>query len=147
MKGMGINKRSPVHVVYGGADRFSADTAAKLGRIALETLGAYVFDFVVFARVFELKGADRLPHWAGTVPELVSNAKEDPEKLRREHFPVWFAWNVHRKTLEKLRSEPAEDFRIDFEDGYGFRSDGLFQRTGSNATVWSRAGVRHWPDC
>jgi hypothetical protein len=115
--------RTPVHVVYGGADRFSADTPVKLGRIALATLEEYVHDFVVFARVFELKGADRLPHWAGTVPELVSNAKEDPEKLRREHFPVWFAWNVHRKTIEKLRSEPVEDYRIDFEDGYGFRSD------------------------
>jgi hypothetical protein len=117
------DKRSPIHVVYGGADRFSADTPSKLGRIALETLEEYVHDFVVFARVFELKGADRLPQWAGTVPELVSNAKEDPEKLRRDHFPVWFAWNVHRKTIEKLRSEPVEDFRIDFEDGYGFRSD------------------------
>ena len=123
MSGASANKRTPVHVVYGGADRFSVDTPAKLGRIALGTLEAYVHDFVVFALVFDLKGADTLPHWAGTVPELVSNAKEDPKKLRREHFPVWFAWSVHRKTIEKLRSEPVEDFRIDFEDGYGFRSD------------------------
>ena len=123
MSGSSDNMRTPVHVVYGGADRFSANTPAKLGRIALGTLEAYVHDFVVFARIFELKGADSLPNWAGTVPELVSNAKEDPEKLKREHFPVWFAWNVHRKTIEKLRTEPVEDFRIDFEDGYGFRSD------------------------
>ncbi|MDI1242314.1 MAG: aldolase/citrate lyase family protein, partial [bacterium] len=36
---------------------------------------------------------------------------------------AWFAWTVYQKTLAKLRSEPIEDFRIDFEDGYGFRSE------------------------
>lgn len=30
---------------------------------------------------------------------------------------------VYQKTVEKLRNEPIEDFRIDFEDGYGFRPD------------------------
>lgn len=30
---------------------------------------------------------------------------------------------VHPKMVDKLRSEPVEDFRIDFEDGYGHRSD------------------------
>jgi citrate lyase beta subunit len=33
------------------------------------------------------------------------------------------AWTVYRKTLDKLVLEPVEDFRIDFEDGYGFRTD------------------------
>lgn len=30
---------------------------------------------------------------------------------------------VHQRVLEKLRREPVEDFRIDFEDGYGNRPD------------------------
>jgi citrate lyase beta subunit len=30
---------------------------------------------------------------------------------------------VHARVLEKLAREPVEDFRIDFEDGYGNRSD------------------------
>ena len=30
---------------------------------------------------------------------------------------------IYQKTLDKLEREPVEDFRIDFEDGYGFRSD------------------------
>lgn len=30
---------------------------------------------------------------------------------------------VHRRTREKLRREPVEDLRIDFEDGYGTRPD------------------------
>ena len=115
--------RTPVHVVYGGADRFAADTPAKLGRIALNSLESYIHDFVEFARVFELTGSADLPHWPGAVVELGCHALEDPERLKRENFAAWFAWNVHRKTIEKLQNEPVEDFRIDFEDGYGFRSD------------------------
>lgn len=30
---------------------------------------------------------------------------------------------VYRRVVEKLRREPVEDFRIDFEDGYGNRTD------------------------
>jgi citrate lyase beta subunit len=34
-----------------------------------------------------------------------------------------FAERVYRRVTEKLASEPVEDFRIDFEDGYGNRPD------------------------
>jgi citrate lyase beta subunit len=34
------------------------------------------------------------------------------------------AASVYPRILEKLRREPVEDFRIDFEDGFGVRSDG-----------------------
>ena len=30
---------------------------------------------------------------------------------------------VYARVIEKLRREPVEDFRIDFEDGYGYRAD------------------------
>src|SRR5208282_4587160 len=30
---------------------------------------------------------------------------------------------VYERIVEKLKSEPLEDFHIDFEDGYGFRAD------------------------
>lgn len=83
--------RSPVHVAYGGADRFSAETPAKFGRIALGTLTAYAKNAKAFAEIF---GLDR--------------KAADP---------------VFERTSAKLRSEPIEDFRIDFEDGYGFRPD------------------------
>src|SRR5437870_1065005 len=33
------------------------------------------------------------------------------------------AETVYRRVIEKLRREPVEDFRIDFEDGYGNRPD------------------------
>ena len=115
--------RRPVHVVYGGADRFSAETPEKLGRIALGAIGSYVHDFVEFARMFEFEGSKDLPHWPGAVAELGAAADFDPQSLRSENFAAWFAWNVYEKTIEKLKNEPVEDFRIDFEDGYGFRTD------------------------
>jgi citrate lyase beta subunit len=34
-----------------------------------------------------------------------------------------YANTVFERTIAKLESEPVEDFRIDFEDGYGYRSD------------------------
>ncbi len=33
------------------------------------------------------------------------------------------AATIHARVIEKLRREPVEDFRADFEDGYGYRSD------------------------
>ncbi|HYJ80864.1 MAG TPA: hypothetical protein VEW03_14725 [Longimicrobiaceae bacterium] len=38
-------------------------------------------------------------------------------------IPAALADAVHGRVLEKLRREPVEDFRIDFEDGYGNRPD------------------------
>ena len=37
-------------------------------------------------------------------------------------IPEEFAETVYTRVLEKLRKEPVEDFRIDFEDGFGARS-------------------------
>ena len=38
-------------------------------------------------------------------------------------LPAALAPIVYARTLEKLRREPVEDYRIDFEDGYGNRPD------------------------
>ena len=38
-------------------------------------------------------------------------------------FPIRLADTVYDRVIEKLRREPVEDFRIDFEDGYGIRPD------------------------
>jgi citrate lyase beta subunit len=45
------------------------------------------------------------------------------EQVRRENKPAWFAHAIYNRVSEKLRREPVEDFRIDFEDGYGNRPD------------------------
>lgn len=38
-------------------------------------------------------------------------------------LPDALADTIYERVLEKLKREPVEDFRIDFEDGYGTRSD------------------------
>ncbi|MBA3392623.1 MAG: phosphoenolpyruvate kinase [Deltaproteobacteria bacterium] len=83
--------RQPVHTVYGGAHLFSADTARKLGELALRSLETYAPDPATFADAIGVPG------------EL--------------------APKVYERVREKLGREPVEDFRIDFEDGYGNRPD------------------------
>lgn len=43
--------------------------------------------------------------------------------LVKEHGPLPFSDEVNERVLAKLATEPVEDLRIDFEDGYGVRSD------------------------
>jgi citrate lyase beta subunit len=116
-------RRSPIHVVYGGADRFSAETPAKLGNLALKALETYAPNFVEFANAFWLKGCDTLPNFEEVTADLEFQLIENSEKVKKENSAAWLAWVVYNRTLEKLKHEPVEDFRIDFEDGYGLRSD------------------------
>ena len=37
--------------------------------------------------------------------------------------PAWLSYTIYNKMVAKLEREPLEDFRIDFEDGFGNRSD------------------------
>ncbi|MEE6310058.1 hypothetical protein V1634_24800 [Plantactinospora veratri] len=41
----------------------------------------------------------------------------------REHPPLPFPASLHDRVVDKLRREPIEDLRIDFEDGYGTPDD------------------------
>jgi len=83
--------RQAVHTVYGGAHLFTADTARKLGELAMRSLETYAADANTFAEAIGVRG------------EL--------------------AGKVYDRVRDKLRREAVEDFRIDFEDGYGNRSD------------------------
>ena len=115
--------RAPVHVVYGGAHLFKAQTPQKLGQIALRSLEESAPNFIEFSKAMWLKGADILPNYADAIDELSRQYVEREEKLKRENFAAWFALAIYQKTIDKLKREPVEDFRIDFEDGYGFRTD------------------------
>lgn len=115
--------RSPVHVVYGGADRFAADTPQKLGRLAVASIRSFAPNFVVFANAMGLRGSEHLPSFPKAIKQLEADLKVAPEKIRRREFSAWFAWTIYQKVIEKLKREPLEDFRIDFEDGYGFRNN------------------------
>lgn len=115
--------RTPVHVVYGGANLFKHDTPQKLGSIALQSLKKYAPNFAEFARAMWLPGAETLPIYDDAVENLESELTANEARVKSENFAAWFAWTIYQKTIEKLRGEPVEDFRIDFEDGYGFRPD------------------------
>ncbi len=87
------NRRQPVHVVYGGAHLFKADSTQKLGAVALRSLHEYASDAATLASVLEVK-------WT-------------PD----------FAETIYQRVVAKLEREAVEDFRLDFEDGYGNRVD------------------------
>ena len=86
-----IPDRQPVHTVYGGAHLFMADTAQKLGRIALRSLEEYAPDGAALGAALGL----------------------DPAVAAR----------LYPRIADKLRREAVEDYRIDFEDGFGNRPD------------------------
>ncbi|MFN2384098.1 MAG: phosphoenolpyruvate kinase [Gemmatimonadota bacterium] len=96
--------RQPVHTVYGGADLFRADLARKLGDVALRTLQRYAPASAEFAAAIGLGSSD------DAAPAGESPAGDLAER-------------VYARVVEKLEREPVEDFRIDFEDGYGTRPD------------------------
>ncbi|MFW5920703.1 MAG: DUF6986 family protein, partial [Polyangiales bacterium] len=115
--------RQPVHTVYGGAHLFKSDSAKKLGGLGLRIMDTYAGDPFAFARVLELRGADRLPTDHGETAAVVEQVHKDPEAARRANPDAWLACTVYDRVREKLQTEPIEDFRIDFEDGYGNRPD------------------------
>jgi citrate lyase beta subunit len=116
-------RRQPVHTVYGGAHLFKAESAERLGALALRSLEQFAPDFLTFARALNLPGADSLPASTEEASELSARLEAEPESVRRENKPAWLAHTIYARVLEKLRREAVEDFRIDFEDGYGNRPD------------------------
>ena len=87
------NRRQAVHTVYGGAHLFKADSAQKIGAVALRSLKEYAPDAATLAGALGGERADQLSQL------------------------------VYDRVIEKLQREPVEDFRLDFEDGYGNRPD------------------------
>lgn len=87
------NRRQAVHTVYGGGHLFKADSPTKLGTVALRSLEEYAPDSATLARAIGLSGDTK------------------------------FSQCVYDRVVDKLKREPLEDFRLDFEDGYGNRAD------------------------
>jgi citrate lyase beta subunit len=115
--------RQAVHTVYGGAQIFKSDTAKKLGAIGLNLMQEYAPDFIAFAKAIGLRGGDTLPTSAAQGASLRKKLEKNPDAVRKTNEPAWFAYTLYNGVIEKLKTEPVEDFRIDFEDGYGNRSD------------------------
>jgi citrate lyase beta subunit len=101
--------RQPVHTVYGGAHLFSADSARKLGTLALRALQEHAPDGATLAAALAL----------------------DPRLADR----------IYLRVIDKLSHEPVEDFRIDFEDGFGTRTDEEEDRFAGSAADQVAAGM------
>lgn len=116
-------ERQPVHVVYGGPHLFRSGTAKRFGELALKSLDDYAPNFAAFAKAVSLPESNGLPDSREEVEAIAKSIETKPEAVRRENRGAWFAHTVYRRVREKLQREPVEDFRIDFEDGYGNRPD------------------------
>jgi hypothetical protein len=88
------DSRQPVHTVYGGAHLFRSDTARRLGALAARALDDHAPDAHALAAALGL-----------------SDTAESPG----------FTHMLRARVAAKLKNEAVEDFRIDFEDGYGHR--------------------------
>lgn len=115
--------RQPVHTVYGGAQLFSFETAQKLGALAQRSLEEYGANFVVFAQALQLPGSESLPTSAAAITALEAALRSNPELVKATNRPAWLAHSVYARVVAKLSTEAIEDFRLDFEDGYGARPD------------------------
>lgn len=126
-------ERQPVHTVYGGAHLYRAETTARLGQHALDALGAHGDGPVELAQaVGFIQDAGALE--AGSAA-LQAEFEADPDTLERSNPAGWLACAVYERVRSKLEREPVEDFRIDFEDGYGARSDSEEDATARQAAL------------
>ena len=114
--------RQAVHTVYGGANLFKSDTCVKMGEIALRSLQTYAPNFVVLANVLRMEGYDDLPNDEKKIAKLIKKLDKMNEEERKQQ-PAWLSYTIYNKIIQKLQSEAVEDFRIDFEDGFGNRPD------------------------
>lgn len=116
--------RQPVHTVYGGAHLFKADTKDRLGALALRSLDQFAPDFSTFAKAIGLAGAESLPE-GGSIGarDLAGALEKNADAVKAVDRGAWLAHTIYARVNEKLRREPVEDFRIDYEDGYGNRPD------------------------
>src|SRR5690348_14999343 len=86
-------KRQPVTVLYGGAQLFRPDRASMVAAVARQALEDH----------------------AGT-PALLAEAVG-------LQLPPALLDKIHSSLRRKIEQEAVEDYRIDFEDGYGNRPD------------------------
>lgn len=114
--------RQAVHTVYGGANLFKSDTCIKMGETALNSLRNYAPDFVALAKVLKLEGHEHLPSSIKEIEQLTKKMDAMSEDERKHEY-AWLSYSVYNKMIKKLETEAVEDFRIDFEDGFGNRPD------------------------
>jgi hypothetical protein len=105
--------RQPVHTFIGAGDKFTKDATRHAGEQALETLNACAPTAQAFAQIIGLPS---------TIPGLADT--------------------VRARVVQKLEREPIEDYRLDFEDGYGARPDAEEDRHAAAAAQEVAAGMK-----
>jgi citrate lyase beta subunit len=117
-------RRQPVHTVYGGAHLFTADTAQKLGAIALRALDDHAPEAAAFAEVFGIdrRLADRVH------PRVIEKLTREPVEDLRIDFEDGFG---HRPDHE--------------EDGHAIRAANEVAIALSGGTLPPAIGIRIKP--
>jgi citrate lyase beta subunit len=134
--------RQPVHTVYGGANLFKSDTCTKMGEVALRNLQTYAPDFGTLAKLLQFKGHEDLPSGEKKINELIKRL-EGLSVDQRKDEPAWLSYSIYNKIIQKLKTEAVEDFRIDFEDGFGNRPDEEEDATAVNAATELAIGMQN----
>jgi citrate lyase beta subunit len=83
----------PTHTLYGGAQLYKASSTMRIGELSRKAFSQYAPDATAFAQALQLPGDKKL--WQ----------------------------QVYDRVEKRLQNCAVEDFRIDFEDGYGNRPD------------------------
>ena len=131
-------ERQAVHTVYGGANLFKYNSAAVLGARALETFNTYAPDFISFGKAFGLDGTAQLEGDNETIREQYLSLPATEKK----YHPAHLSYEVYHKVMRKLEREAIEDFRIDFEDGFGNRGDEEEDATATVAATETAKGIQ-----
>lgn len=134
--------RQPVHTLYGGANLFKSDTCVKMGEVALQSLQTYAPDFMQLAKLLQFEGHDQLPSEQNDIDTLKKKLDSLSEEERKKE-PGWLSYSVFSKIVQKLKTEAVEDFRIDFEDGFGNRPDDEEDAVAVNAANELAIGMKH----
>ncbi len=95
-----VLKPQPLHTLYGGAHLFRQDSMQKIQKLMLHYCDTY------------LKSPESLAIL------LSLNSPVDPDSFNMPLFETLFSL-----LYKKIDSNPIEDYRVDFEDGYGYHSD------------------------
>ena len=127
-----------MHTVYGGANLLSRIPVSKMGEIALKSLKTFAPDFVVLAKVLEMEG--HAASFRKKIAKLVKELDRMSEKKRKTS--AWLPYSVYQKIIRKLKTEAVEDFRIDFEDGFGNRPDAEEDATAVQAALELAKGMK-----
>lgn len=133
-------ERQPVHTLYGGANLFKYDAAKSLGLRALEIFNIYAPDFVSFGKAFGLDGIENIDTKLSV--EDIRKKYETLSTQERKNHPARLSYEVYNKVVSKLKTEAIEDFRIDFEDGYGNRSNEEEDATAIEAATEVAKGMK-----